>query len=166
VCHPVQRAAGSVHHLQPWQRFLLRYTVQFLSINSHRTNDRKRNINYKSKDTVKRGLKSHEQCCNSEREEDICPLSTESKRDVGVRPGLQGTGGSFPGRREAAAWRWPYTPFRTEIKKCIDVYLHSPMRCHGMHGNSFAFYNNGIRLMKALPFTRYHLYQNSALILL
>ena len=115
-----------MHHLQPLQRFLLRYTVQFLSINSHRINDSK--INFKSKAIAKRGLKSHEPCCNSEREDEFRPLSTGSKRDLGVRPRLQGADGSFLGGREAAAWRWPFTPSRTEIKKmhgCIPPFSHA-----------------------------------------
>jgi len=53
-------------------------------------------------------------------------------------------------------------PIQNRDKKCMDVYLHSPMGHHGTHRNNSAFYNNDIRFMKTVPLTRYHLYSNSA----
>jgi hypothetical protein len=37
-----------------------------------------------------------------------------------------GTRGSFPGGKEAEAWSWPLTPSSAEVKKCVELYLHSP----------------------------------------
>jgi hypothetical protein len=32
----------------------------------------------------------------------------------------------IPGGKAAGAWSWPLTPSSAEIKKCVELYLHSP----------------------------------------
>jgi hypothetical protein len=42
-----------------------------------------------------------------------------------------GTRGSFPGGKAAGAWSWPLTS-SAEVKECVELYLHSPIRLHGV----------------------------------
>jgi hypothetical protein len=42
---------------------------------------------------------------------------------------LMGTRGSFPGGKGAGTWSWPSS---AEVKECVDLYLHNPIRLHGV----------------------------------
>jgi hypothetical protein len=42
-----------------------------------------------------------------------------------------GIRGSFPGGKAAGAWGWP-PPSSAEVKECVELYLHSPIRFHGV----------------------------------
>ena len=65
----------------------------------------------------------------------------------------------IPRRKRGRGVKVAVHPFQNRDKKCMDVYLHSPMRRHGTHRNNSAFYINDTRFTTAFPFTRYHLIQ-------
>jgi hypothetical protein len=37
-----------------------------------------------------------------------------------------GTWGSFLGGKATGAWSWPLTPSSSDVKECVELYLHSP----------------------------------------
>jgi hypothetical protein len=43
-----------------------------------------------------------------------------------------GTGGSFPGGKAAGAWSWPLTSSYFRGQENVDLYIHSPIRRHGV----------------------------------
>jgi hypothetical protein len=44
------------------------------------------------------------------------------------------TRGSFPGNKTTAAWSWPLITIYCRGQKCVELYLHSPMRLHSWRG--------------------------------
>jgi hypothetical protein len=52
----------------------------------------------------------------------------------GAHPGsyTMGKRGSFPGGKAAGAWSWPLNPSSAEVKEWMEIYLHSPIRLHGV----------------------------------
>jgi hypothetical protein len=42
------------------------------------------------------------------------------------------TRGSYPGRKAAGAWSWPLTSIWCRGQECVELYLHSPIRLHGV----------------------------------
>jgi hypothetical protein len=42
------------------------------------------------------------------------------------------TGGFFPGGKAAGAWNWPLTPTTAKEQEYMDLYIHSPIRFHGV----------------------------------
>jgi hypothetical protein len=43
-----------------------------------------------------------------------------------------GTGGSFPGVKAARDWSWPLTSSYCRDQENVDLYIHSPIRLHGV----------------------------------
>jgi len=37
-----------------------------------------------------------------------------------------------PGDKVAGAWSWPLLPSSAEVKEWVTLYLHSPIRLHGV----------------------------------
>jgi hypothetical protein len=52
-----------------------------------------------------------------------------------------GTGGSFPGGKGTWAWSWPLTSNQCRGQENVDLYIHSPIRLHGVvkHRDNFTF---------------------------
>jgi hypothetical protein len=44
----------------------------------------------------------------------------------------KGYGGSFPGGKAAWAWSWPHTSNKCRGQGNVDLYIHSPIRLHGV----------------------------------
>jgi hypothetical protein len=49
-----------------------------------------------------------------------------------------GTGGSFSGGKAAGAWSWPLTSNHCRGQENVDLYIHSPIRLHGVVLNSLS----------------------------
>jgi len=50
-----------------------------------------------------------------------------------VAPYPMGTWGSFSGGKAAEAWNWQSSPpSSAEVKECVELYVHSPIRLHGV----------------------------------
>jgi hypothetical protein len=47
-------------------------------------------------------------------------------------PYPMGTGCSFPGGKAAGAWSWPLTSIQCRGQECVELYLHSSIRLHGV----------------------------------
>jgi len=45
---------------------------------------------------------------------------------------LMGSGGTFPGSKATGQRSWPAPPSSTELNKCMEIYLRSPMYLHGV----------------------------------
>jgi hypothetical protein len=43
-----------------------------------------------------------------------------------------GTGSSFPGVKADGAWNWPLTSSWCRSQENVDLYIHSPIRLHGV----------------------------------
>jgi hypothetical protein len=43
-----------------------------------------------------------------------------------------GTGDYFPGDNAAGAWSWPLTSNQCRGQENVDLYIHSPIRLHGV----------------------------------
>jgi hypothetical protein len=59
---------------------------------------------------------------------EIFLFTTASRTALGAHPTSypMGTRGAFPAGKAAGAWSWPLTPSSSEVKECVELYLHSP----------------------------------------
>jgi hypothetical protein len=58
---------------------------------------------------------------------------TKSPQTNLVLFGIQWVPGALSLRvKRLGAWSWPLAPSSAEVKECLDLYLHSPIRLHGV----------------------------------
>jgi hypothetical protein len=67
-------------------------------------------------------------------------FSKSSRPTLGsTQPPIQWVpGGSFPGGKAAGAWSWPLTSSYCRGQENVDLYVHSPIRLHGVVFNSLS----------------------------
>jgi hypothetical protein len=60
----------------------------------------------------------------------LCCVQTSSETHPASYP--MGTGGSFPGGKEAGAWSWPLTSVQCRGQEYVELYVHSPNTLNGV----------------------------------